>query len=57
MKCLSCNVVLSDDESVLKFEHGGHIDLCFNCLETTEILVYQDNLAEQLNESVHHEII
>ena len=55
MKCLSCNVVLSDDESVLKFEHGEHIDLCYNCLETTDILVFQGNLEHQHNESEYHE--
>ena len=54
MKCLSCNATLSDVESTLVFEHGEHIDLCLNCLETTEILAFQGNLENLINEDEYH---
>jgi hypothetical protein len=49
MKCLSCNATLSNVETTLVFEHGEHIDLCLNCLETTEILAFQCDLINELD--------
>jgi len=49
MKCLSCNATLSNVESNLVFEHGEHIDLCFNCLDTTEIKAFQGDLINELD--------
>jgi hypothetical protein len=47
MKCLACNITLSDEESTLVFEHGEHIDLCKDCLNTTEIKAFQGNIINK----------
>jgi hypothetical protein len=31
MRCLACNVALSDFESTRKYTSGGYVDLCNKC--------------------------
>lgn len=52
MKCLSCNATLNDEESLYTYEHGEHIDLCQDCLETTDIKAFPGNI---LNEVEYYE--
>lgn len=41
MKCKACDVILSDSESSLKYEHGEYIDLCYSCLNEADIYCYE----------------
>lgn len=50
MKCLSCNVTLNDEESLYTFEYGEHIDLCQDCLSTTDIKAFPGNLENLIDE-------
>lgn len=34
MKCLSCDVILTDAEATTKTKSGEFLDLCYNCLIT-----------------------
>jgi len=44
MKCLSCDVVLTDHEATRKYEWGEFIDLCDRCLDKAEMgLQEKDN--------------
>lgn len=31
MRCVACNVILTDGEATDKYENGEFIDLCLNC--------------------------
>ena len=38
MRCISCNTILDDDETSTKFTGSTeYVDLCYSCLETTDI--------------------
>ena len=43
MRCLSCNVILTDFESTRKSESGEYVDLCNHCYRE----VQSDILAEE----------
>lgn len=42
MRCLACNVVLTDFEATRKYETGSFIDLCNHCFHSgvSENLIY-----------------
>lgn len=52
MKCLSCDAVLSDSESTLKYETGEFVDLCFICLQQSELSFYDDSLLDRKDNQV-----
>jgi hypothetical protein len=44
MRCLSCNVILSDRESTRKGVHTGeYLDLCDDCIATIPDFEYTEN--------------
>lgn len=49
MHCVSCNNFLSDREATLKSAMTGeHLDLCFNCLELTDIITMENpNVSDE----------
>ena len=49
MKCLSCDAPLTDEESLYTFEHGEYIDLCQDCLESTDIKAFPGNFWSELD--------
>ena len=57
MKCLSCDVILTDREATRKsINTGEYLDLCNHCLSETDIVVhdlpYDDYEEEVLDEHV-----
>lgn len=49
MRCLACNVRLSDSESTRKYSTGEYIDLCDRCYEASDIesCIERDDLNEE----------
>ncbi len=50
MRCLSCNIILTDREATRKsLNTSEYLDLCNSCLSETDIIV-NDTLWEDLEE-------
>ena len=40
MRCRACNVILTQEEESLTYEHGQYIELCTDCLRESEVGVF-----------------
>lgn len=54
MRCLSCNVVLTDEESMLKYKWNEPIDLCFRCLEKSYLEEVNETMSVYDDEKHSH---
>lgn len=39
-RCRACNVILTQEEESLTYEHGQRIELCTDCLRDSEVGVF-----------------
>ena len=48
MRCRSCNVILTNEEESLTYEHGQRIELCTHCLRESEVGVFFSEEDDEL---------
>lgn len=51
MKCLACDVILTDNEATRKNEHNEFIDLCNSCTQESFVDVYSDGIIIEENDN------
>lgn len=58
MRCRACNVILTNEEESLTYEHGQRIELCTHCLRDSEVGVFFSEEDDELffSDEVNYDI-